>query len=226
MPARSKDAQLLFVGTGNQSLRLLVAAKAHGVSDVVRFVPGVSYREIPFVYAAADIVVAPSLPTPYWEEQFGMVLAEAMASGRALLSTTAGAIPEVVGDAGVLVPPYDSEALSEALKTLLHDSRERFALGSAARERAHRLFSVRESPLNSPTATSAFFRHDSRILVRWHLQKNLRAILSTSLPSAGLPSTNPVSSPATWSGVHCGPSLALSPACLSPSPPIWWLPVP
>ena len=108
----SGQGHLVFVGSGNQSRRLGVAASALGVSERLHIVPAVSYQDVPTVYAAADIVVAPSLPTPYWEEQFGMVLVEAMASGRALMSSASGAIPEVVGDCALLVPPYDTDALA------------------------------------------------------------------------------------------------------------------
>ena len=139
---RSPRAHLAFVGNGNQRERLAVAAATLGVSDRVHLVPSASYAEIPCVYAAADLVVAPSLPTPYWEEQFGMVLVEAMASGRALVTTTSGAISEVVGDCAVLVPPYDIRALTYALERLLQEPQERMALGLRARDRASHLYSI------------------------------------------------------------------------------------
>ena len=123
------QAHLVFVGTGNQGPRLTTAAAALGVSDRVHIVPFVSYGEMPDVFRSADLVVAPSLPTPYWEEQFGMVLVEAMASGRALVTTASGAIPEVVGDGAVLVPPYDIEALTGVMDRLLTDPEERSTLG-------------------------------------------------------------------------------------------------
>ena len=140
--AHSDDGHLVFVGSGNQSRRLGAAASALGLSERVHVLPAVSYQDVPSVYAAADIVVAPSLPTPYWEEQFGMVLVEAMASGRALVSSASGAIPEVVGDGALLVPPYDIDALAAALKCLLEDPQERESLGHRARERATRNFAI------------------------------------------------------------------------------------
>jgi alpha-maltose-1-phosphate synthase len=138
----SQNSHLVFVGSGNQSHRLRVAATALGVSERIRIVPTVSYADIPKVYSTADVVVAPSLPTPYWEEQFGMVLVEAMASGRALVSTSSGAISEVVGDGAVLVPPYDPAALRDALERLLGDPEERVVLGQRALERANRLYAI------------------------------------------------------------------------------------
>ena len=129
-------AHLVMVGNGNQAGRVRIAARALAVSDRVHVLPGVSYRELPAHYATADVVVAPSLTTPYWEEQFGMVLAETMASGRPLITTTSGAIPEVVGDAASLVPPYDGEALAAALAELLTQPERRAALAQSSRQRA------------------------------------------------------------------------------------------
>jgi starch synthase len=138
----SQHSHLVFVGSGDQGQRLRVAATALGVSERIRIVPSVPYADIPSVYSTADVVVAPSLPTPYWEEQFGMVLVEAMASGRALVSTSSGAISEVVGDGAVLVPPYDPGALHDALERLLGDPQERVMLGQRALERATRLYAI------------------------------------------------------------------------------------
>jgi glycosyltransferase involved in cell wall biosynthesis len=82
-------------------------------------------------YAAAQ---AFALPSHY--EAFGLVLLEAMAQGRAVVATSAGGMPEVVGDAGVVVPPRSPEALRAALAGLLADESRRVRLGEAARARA------------------------------------------------------------------------------------------
>lgn len=82
-------------------------------------------------YAAADVFC---LPSHY--EAFGLVLIEAMAQGTPVVATTAGGMPEVVGDAGVLAPPRDPSALREALRDLLADAPGREAMGERARTRA------------------------------------------------------------------------------------------
>ena len=64
-----------------------------------------------------------------------MPAGEAMACGVPVVSTTGGALPEVVGDAGVLVPPADSAALERAIIRLLDHPQERAALGEAGLKR-------------------------------------------------------------------------------------------
>ena len=81
----------------------------------IRAVP---YDEMPSMFAQASCVVLASLPIPSWEEQFGLVLAEALAAGAPILASASGAIPEVLDGSGVeLFSPGDWVALAE----LLHD---------------------------------------------------------------------------------------------------------
>ena len=87
----------------------------------------VPYEEMPHVYAEASCLVLGSLPSAtcslylgdvprcFWEEQFGLVFAEAMAAGLPIIATTSGAIPEVVGDYGDLVAPGDWMAIARKL---------------------------------------------------------------------------------------------------------------
>lgn len=115
------DTGLVIVGSGNRE-ELEDLASEMGVQENVLFTGFVSEEELPEYYRAADVFVFPS-----WLEGFGMVLIEAMASGLPVVSTNATAIPEVVGEAGILVPPRDSSALVEAVAELLHrDARTQF----------------------------------------------------------------------------------------------------
>jgi glycosyltransferase involved in cell wall biosynthesis len=81
---------------------------------------------------AADIVVVPSV----WKEQYGRVAPEAMACGCTVVVSDIGALPELVGDAGVTVTPNDVNALSAAIGKLLADPQRRAALASQAQDRA------------------------------------------------------------------------------------------
>ena len=86
-------------------------------------------------YAAADAVVLPS-----FHEGYGMALAEALAHGLPVISTTAGAIPDTVpGSAGLLVPPGDGAAFTEALRRFLDDARLRARLAAGACKAGARL---------------------------------------------------------------------------------------
>jgi len=86
-------------------------------------------------YSTATMLVVPSI-----YEGFGLPAAEAMACGAPVISTTAGALPEVVGDAGILVPPGDTGAIVQAVKALLDDENRRRQLGELGKARVARLF--------------------------------------------------------------------------------------
>ena len=76
---------------------------------------GVGYGGMPEVYARASCLVLASHGTATWEEQFGMVLAEAMAAHVPVVASASGAIPEVVGESGTLFAPGDWRGLADAL---------------------------------------------------------------------------------------------------------------
>lgn len=104
----------LLVGDGPERGRLLRYADELGLGGRVE-IRSVPYGEMPAVFAAASCVVLGSLATPAWEEQFGMVLAEAMAAGAPILASTSGAIPEVLGPSAQLFAPGDWIELARLL---------------------------------------------------------------------------------------------------------------
>lgn len=107
--------RLLIVGSGPERGRLLQYAAELGLRDRVE-IRSVPYSEMPSVFAAASCVVLASLPIPLWEEQFGMVLAEAMAAGAPVLASSSGAIPEVLGTSAPLFAPGDWIELARLLR--------------------------------------------------------------------------------------------------------------
>jgi glycosyltransferase involved in cell wall biosynthesis len=109
------DVRALIVGVGPEERRLRGVIDDLGLGDAVELRGWVAYDELPQVYAQASCLVLGSLPTPFWEEQFGMVLAEAMAAHLPILAAASGAIPEVVGASGTLFAPGDWVGLAEAL---------------------------------------------------------------------------------------------------------------
>jgi glycosyltransferase involved in cell wall biosynthesis len=109
------DVRLLIVGDGPEGGRLRSYADELGIADAVEFRATVPYDEMPALYASASALVLASLPTKGWEEQFGMVLIEAMATGTPVIACASGAIPEVLGGAGTLVEPGDWRGIARAL---------------------------------------------------------------------------------------------------------------
>ncbi|MGM0386739.1 MAG: glycosyltransferase, partial [Actinomycetota bacterium] len=100
-------------GPSEQALRSRVAEL--GVADRVEFLGFLPEEDLPVFYRAVDVLAVPSLPTATWLEQFGRVAVEAMASGTPVVASDSGALPDVVGGAGVLVPPGDAAGLRSAL---------------------------------------------------------------------------------------------------------------
>lgn len=109
------DLRLLVVGAGPDEAKLRRHAAELGVAGAVEFRATVPYDEMPALYASASALVLASVPAKGWEEQFGMVLVEAMAAGTPVIAADSGAIGEVLGGQGRLVRPNDWRALAEAI---------------------------------------------------------------------------------------------------------------
>jgi glycosyltransferase involved in cell wall biosynthesis len=90
-------------------------------------------EDLPALYSGATAVTLPSL-----YEGFGLPLAEAMATGAYVIGSTAGSLPEVVGDTGALVPPENTEELAEALAWACTHAEARVRLAELGRQRAAR----------------------------------------------------------------------------------------
>src|SRR6202034_40273 len=121
--ATERDAHLVVIGTPSASTRQQVTQLALG--DRVTFSSGLPDAEYARVLATAEVAVIPSL-----YEGFSLPAVEHMASGTPLVASRAGALPEVTGDAALLVPPGDPEELSAALRGLLDDEPGRARLAS------------------------------------------------------------------------------------------------
>jgi glycosyltransferase involved in cell wall biosynthesis len=136
--------RLLFVGTGPEEKNLRAYAEALRLSNYVTLVPPVRYAEIEQVHRLADVLVLPSLPTRGVREQFGLVLAEAMACGVPVIASRCGSMPEVVGDAGLLVNPGDAASLASALETARQSPDLRRLLGKKGRALAEEKYDRRK----------------------------------------------------------------------------------
>lgn len=118
-------------GQQEQDLRRLAAP----ARDRVRFVGALSGTGLARFYRSLDVLAVPSLDTPGWREQFGRVAVEAMAAGVPVVASDSGALPDVVGDAGLLVPPGDAAALGAALRRVADEP----GLAARLRERGLRV---------------------------------------------------------------------------------------
>ncbi len=125
-----RDVELVIVGRAKEGGAAARAIERLGLEDVVRFVTGVSEAELVQVFGSAHVGVVPSL-----YEGFSLPAIELMSCATPLVATTAGALPEVVGDAALSVPPGDAEALALAIKRLLDDDDLAARLGAAGRAR-------------------------------------------------------------------------------------------
>ncbi|HVW19442.1 MAG TPA: glycosyltransferase, partial [Solirubrobacteraceae bacterium] len=107
--------RLLIVGRGPEEARLRAHAADLGVGDRVELRGFVAYDRLVELYAGASALVLGSLSRWHWEEQFGMVLVEAMAAHLPVVAASSGAIPEVVGASGELFAPGDWRGLADVL---------------------------------------------------------------------------------------------------------------
>lgn len=132
------EAQFVFVGDGPEKEDIVRVLNERGGDSHARLVGSVPNSEMPSYFAAADVVVIPSLM-----EATSIAGLEAMASGKPLVGTRVGGIPAIIGDGvtGLLVEPASSSALGDALVTLLQDGTRRKAMGQAARARVLQNFS-------------------------------------------------------------------------------------
>ncbi|MFW6334666.1 MAG: glycosyltransferase family 4 protein [Desulfosalsimonas sp.] len=125
--------KLIVVGTPRKNGMVEKLVRRLGIGNIVTFTGRISHEEFVRQYAKATMAVVPSV-----YEGFGLPAGEAMACAVPVISTTGGALPEVVGDAGVLVPPGDAGALKNAITDLIDHPEKARRLGEAGYQRVCR----------------------------------------------------------------------------------------
>jgi glycosyltransferase involved in cell wall biosynthesis len=128
--SKTRKVRLIVVGTPKKNGAVVKLIKTLGLGHLVTFTGRISDGEFVRQYARAAMAVVPSV-----YEGFGLPAGEAMACGVPVISTTGGALPEVVGDAGILVPPADHLLLAGAIQTLLDNPGLADKLGRAGYKR-------------------------------------------------------------------------------------------
>lgn len=134
------DYRLALIGAGPRQSALQQLAAECGVGSRLTIRPWMPSTEFPNFLHSIDALVLPSITQSNWKEQFGRVLVEAMACGVPVVGSACGEIPNVIGDAGLIVPEGDVAALADALRRLQNDESLRTELRNKGRKRVLAMF--------------------------------------------------------------------------------------
>ena len=145
--SRTNKIRLTVIGALNKNGKIDKLIRELGIGDLISFTGRIDDNEFLHQYAKSYIAVVPSI-----YEGFGLPAGEAMSCGLPVISTTGGALPEVVGDAGILVPPADSAALARAIKDLLDNPEKAERLGYEGHRRVKRFFTWERAAQNTVEA--------------------------------------------------------------------------
>lgn len=135
--------RLAIVGDGPERASLEALAGRLGVAGRLSFETRPS-TDMPEFYRSIDALAIPSLTRPNWKEQFGRVIIEAMACEAPIVGSSSGAIPDVIGDAGLIFPEGDRARLADHLQRLLDDLALRRDLGQRGRARVQAHFTQQQ----------------------------------------------------------------------------------
>ncbi len=139
--------RLEVIGSGYYRTELEVQAARLGIRDRIFFRNSVPSRDVPQVLSKMDMLIVPSLTRANWKEQFGRVIIEAMACEVPVIGSDSGEIPNVIGDAGIIVPEGDPEALALRIWELMEDRVRRLELAARGRQRVLRYFTQQQIAL-------------------------------------------------------------------------------
>ncbi len=131
-----KNVHGLIVGDGPLRAELELLAMSAKLKDRVHFVGVAPQFDVPKYINCMDVIAVPSLTMPCWKEQYGRVIAEALACGIPVVASDSGAIPEVAGHAALVVKEGDSVALASTLHSVLFSDSIRESLSQVGLERA------------------------------------------------------------------------------------------
>jgi glycosyltransferase involved in cell wall biosynthesis len=127
--------RLHVVGSGPLEAKARQRAAQLGLSKRISWESGIPSTLVPERLRTFTVLAQPSLTRAHWKEQFGRAVMEAMACGVAVVGSASAEIPNVLGDAGLVVPEDDAAALRDAIARLLADRQLRTELGRRGRAR-------------------------------------------------------------------------------------------
>ena len=128
--------RLHVIGSGPLEARARRRAARLGLAGRITWEPGIPSTQVPERLRTFTLLVQPSLTRRHWKEQFGRAIVEAMACGVPVIGSASAEIPNVIGDAGLVVPEGDPSALRNAIGHLLDDPALRHVLAQRGRARA------------------------------------------------------------------------------------------
>ncbi len=132
MISKIREIKLVVIGSPQKNGAIEKLIKKLSISKQVTFTGRITDDEFVIQYAKSSMAVVPSV-----YEGFGLPAGEAMACKVPVISTTGGALPEVVGDSGILVPPANPKALFTAITLLLDHPEKARSMGKAGYQRVH-----------------------------------------------------------------------------------------
>jgi glycosyltransferase involved in cell wall biosynthesis len=139
-----RDVRLLMVGAGPQEYKLRSLTEQLNIKKQVVFLGPQKSSEMPVLINQADVLVLPSRSSPVWKEQYGRVLLEAMACKVPVIGSDNGAIPEVIGDAGLIFTEDDVGSLAQCLHSIMESRDLRKELAERGYLRATGIFNQKE----------------------------------------------------------------------------------
>jgi len=135
----NKKLSLTLAGNGPLKNKILENSQKDGIQNRIK-IESVPYSQIHKIYQDHHVFVLPSLTTKTWEEQYGMALVEAMATGLPIVTTNCGAIPEVVGKAGLICKQNKPQEIYQTLSFLLDKPQKVSKYSKISRNRALKHF--------------------------------------------------------------------------------------
>lgn len=131
---------VVFAGSGDYRAAIEQRANTLGLQERVRFLGPHRLEELPQIMNALDVLVLPSRTVPSWMEQFGRVIIEAQACETPVIGSDSGAIPEVVGNGGIVFRERDARSLASAITKCAANSEWVRRMGRIGRQQVEREF--------------------------------------------------------------------------------------
>lgn len=149
------DVQVVVVGGGDKLKKAKQVCGELGISDKVLFTNKVPHQMVPKFIAAADVVAATFENNSQVRCKSPLKVVEYMASGKAIVASRVGGVPDMIGDCGILTEPESVDELAHGIEKLLDDDKLRRELAYKARIRAKRMLSWQNS---AQTLLQAFYK--------------------------------------------------------------------